>query len=261
MFSTACGTQDETGNSRCYCHYNHNKNVFTLISTPCAQDTVFPLLNAITEPLPRDGCQLGVHSHCFMLSALNPLTPLLPTAASGSTCWEPLSQHAQQPTPEEWDTPALPSWPAARYLHTPRPHTSRPPLPPMLTRPPGLSSAFSVHTLLALSISCVSLSLPLGSLPSRQPLSFIPVSKATFSAFWVLSKWFPTSKKKLPALGETVFMLRSTPNSLHHMTESQKESQTSDFCLSAWWGRPEKTTWRLLRTHVLVLSTQTLILL
>ena len=52
--------------------------LLTPVSTPCAQDTVFLLLNPITEPLPRDGCWLGVHSHCSILSASNLLAPLLP---------------------------------------------------------------------------------------------------------------------------------------------------------------------------------------
>lgn len=127
--------------------------LLTPVSTPCAQDTVFFLLNPITEPLPRDGCRLGVHSHRSTLSASYPLAPLLPRLLL------PLAQPVGTPQPTCWA--ANPG----RMRHTHPPHLAgRPPSthpqsprqPPATSREADLVSrftlSFSVHTLLTVSI-------------------------------------------------------------------------------------------------------------
>lgn len=161
--------------------------LLTPVSTPCAQDTVFLLLNPITEPLPRDGCWLGVHSHRSILSASYPLAPLLPRLLL------PLAQPVGNPSanmpgsqPRKNEThPPLPTWPAAHHLHTPVP----PCQPPATSREADLVSRFTL------------------SLLSAHPSHGVHLLLFTFSATWLPS--FTSATFVYPCLKSNFFCLLS----------------------------------------------------
>ena len=89
------------------------------------------------------------------------LTPSLPCFPGYCCLWLKLSGNETHPLSPLGQPPATYTpqvlTPAARRF----PDANS---PPMLTRSPGSSSAFSVHTLLTLSVSCFPLPLPLGHL-------------------------------------------------------------------------------------------------
>ena len=160
--------------------------LLTPVSTPCAQDTVFFLLNPITEPLPRDGCRLGVHSHRSILSASYPLAPLLPRLLL------PLAQPVG--TPQPTCRAANPG----RMRHTHPPHLAgRPPSthpqsprqPPATSREADLVSRFTL------------------SLLSAHPSHGVHLLLFTFSATWLPS--FTSATFVYPCLKSNFFCLLS----------------------------------------------------